>query len=424
MKSPNLKLSKTAENLIGSEIRKIAGAVNERIEKGEKIYNLTIGDFSPKVFPIPAEMKEEIIKAYNENLTNYPTGEGMLNLRKSVSEFIKDRGGFDYKPEEILIGSGARPLTYTIFKTIVDPGDVVIYPAPSWNNICYVQLSDAKGIAIETSSENNFVPTAADLKPYIKDAVLLALNSPLNPSGTLIKKEALKEIIDLVVEENKRRGENQKPLYIFYDMIYWILTFDGVKHYNPVDLNPEIRDYIIFVDGISKCFAATGVRLGWAFGPKAIICKMNTILAHIGAWSPKPEQVAVGRYLARKNDVDRFFTEFKNEIVTRLKIFYDEFKNLKSKGFNVDAISPQGAIYLTVKIDLSGLKTSDGNVLKTTEDITKYILEDAKMALVPFYAFGSPKESKWFRLSVGTCSMDDAKQAAISLRESLMRLNK
>ena len=424
MKSPNLKLSKTAENLIGSEIRKIAGAVNERIEKGEKIYNLTIGDFSPKVFPIPAEMKEEIIKAYNENLTNYPTGEGMLNLRKSVSEFIKDRGGFDYKPEEILIGSGARPLTYTIFKTIVDPGDVVIYPAPSWNNICYVQLSDAKGIAIETSSENNFVPTAADLKPYIKDAVLLAMNSPLNPSGTLIKKEALKEIIDLVVEENKRRGENQKPLYIFYDMIYWILTFDGVKHYNPVDLNPEIRDYIIFVDGISKCFAATGVRLGWAFGPKAIICKMNTILAHIGAWSPKPEQVAVGRYLARKNDVDRFFTEFKNEIVTRLKIFYDEFKNLKSKGFNVDAISPQGAIYLTVKIDLSGLKTSDGNVLKTTEDITKYILEDAKMALVPFYAFGSPKESKWFRLSVGTCSMDDAKQAAISLRESLMRLNK
>jgi len=417
-------LSKTAENLIGSEIRKIAGAVNDRIEKGEKIYNLTIGDFSPKVFPIPPEMKEEIIKAYNENLTNYPTGEGMLNLRKSVSEFIKDRGGFDYKPEEILIGSGARPLTYTIFKTIVDPGDVVIYPAPSWNNICYVQLSDAKGIAIETSAENNFVPTAADLKPHIKDAVLLALNSPLNPSGTLIKKEALKEIIDLVVEENKRRGENQKPLYIFYDMIYWILTFDGAKHYNPVDLNPEIRDYIIFVDGISKCFAATGVRLGWAFGPKAIICKMNTILAHIGAWAPKPEQVGVGRYLARKNDVDRFFTEFKNEIITRLKIFYDEFKNLKSKGFNVDAISPQGAIYLTVKIDLTGLKTADGNILKTTEDITKYILEDAKMALVPFYAFGSPIESKWFRLSVGTCSVEDAKQAAISLRESLMRLHR
>jgi len=94
-------------------------------------------------------MKEEIIKAYNENLTNYPTGEGMLNLRKSVSEFIKDRGGFDYKPEENFNRKRCRPLTYTIFKTIVDPGDVVIYPAPSWNNICYVQLSDAKGIAIE-----------------------------------------------------------------------------------------------------------------------------------------------------------------------------------------------------------------------------------------------------------------------------------
>ena len=424
MKSPNFKLSKTAENLIGSEIRKIAGAVNDRIEKGEKIYNLTIGDFSPKVFPIPVEMKEEIIKAYNDNQTNYPTAEGMLNLRKSVSEFLKVRGGFDYKPEEILIGSGARPLTYTIFETIVDPGDVVLYPAPSWNNNCYVQLSGAKGIAIETLHENNFVPTASELKPYIKEAVLIALNSPLNPSGTLIKKEALKEIIDLVVEENKRRDENQKPLYIFYDMIYWILTFDGVKHYNPVELNPEIRDYIIFVDGISKCFAATGVRIGWAFGPKAIMCKMNTILAHIGAWAPKPEQVAVGKYLARKNDVDKFFNEFKTAILTRLNIFYEEFMNLKSKGFDVYAISPQGAIYLTVKLNLSGLKTSDGNILETTDEITKYILEDAKIALVPFYAFGASKESKWFRLSVGTCSAEEAKQAALSLRESLMKLNR
>lgn len=422
MKSPNYKLSVVAENLIGSEIRKIAGAINERKEKGEKIYNLTIGDFDPKVFPIPAEMKEEIIKAYNENLTNYPAGEGMLNLRNSVSEYLKERGGFDYKPEEILVGSGARPLTYAIFETVVDPGDVVIYPAPSWNNNCYVQLAGAKGVAIETLAENNFVPTAAELKPHIKDAVLIALNSPLNPSGTLIKKEALKEIIDLVVEENKRRGENQKPLFIFYDMIYWILTFDGNKHYNPVELNPEIRDYIIFVDGISKCFAATGVRLGWAFGPKALICKMNTILAHIGAWAPKPEQVAVGRYLARKNDVDKYFNDFKNAIITRLNIFYDEFRYLKSKGFNVEAIPPQGAIYLAVKIDLSGMKTPEGKVLETIDDITSFILEDAKIGLVPFYAFGASRKSKWFRLSVGTCSVDEAKDAVKALRESLMKL--
>jgi aspartate aminotransferase len=417
-------LSKTAENLIGSGIRKISEVIDARIEKGEKIYNFTIGDYNPKVFPIPEGLKKEIANAYNDNQTNYPPSEGVAILRNAISEFIKERGGFDYKPNEIVVGSGARPLTYTLFTTIVDPGETILYPAPSWNNNCYCQLVGANAVAVETSAENDYIPTKKDLLPYIKDAVLLALNSPLNPSGTAFKKEALKEIIDLVVEENKRRGENKKPLYIFFDQIYWILTFDGVKHINPIDLNPAIRDHIIFVDGISKCFAATGVRLGWAFGPKPIMDKIKNILAHIGAWCPKPEQVALGKFLQKKDEVDKYFNDFKNAIVTRLKIFYDEFTYLKKEGFNVDAISPQGAIYLTVKLDLSGLKTPDGTVLDTTDDIMKFILEDAKIALIPFYAFGAPKDSKWFRLSVGTCSVQEAKDAVLSLRKSLLKLKK
>jgi aspartate aminotransferase len=417
-------LSNTAENLIGSGIRKISDAINARIEQGEKIYNFTIGDYNPKVFPIPEGLKEEIALAYKDNQTNYPPSEGVAVLRNAVSEFIKEKGGFDYKPNEIVIGSGARPLTYTIFKTLVDPGETILYPAPSWNNNCYVQLAGAKGVAVETSAENNYVPTRKDLLPHIKDAVLLAMNSPLNPSGTAFKKESLKEIIDLVVEENQRRGENKKPLYIFFDQIYWILTFGDVKHFNPVDLNPAIRDYIIFVDGISKCFAATGVRLGWAYGPKPIMDKIKNILAHIGAWCPKPEQVALGKYLQRKDEVNKYLDDFKNGIETRLKIFYDEFEFLKKEGFNVDAISPQGAIYLTIKVDLKGMKTADGKVLKTVDDTLQYILDDAKMALVPFYAFGASVNSPWFRLSVGTCSVQDAKDAALALRNSLRKLKK
>jgi aspartate aminotransferase len=417
-------LSKTAENLIGSGIRKISDAINARIEKGEKIYNFTIGDYNPKVFPIPEGLKKEIADAYNDNQTNYPPSEGVASLRNAISEFIKERGGFDYKPNEIVIGSGARPLTYTLFTTLVDPGETILYPVPSWNNNCYVQLAGANGIPVETSAENDYVPTKKDLMPYIKDAVLLAMNSPLNPSGTAFKKEALKEIIDLVVEENKRRGENKKPLYIFFDQIYWILTFGDVKHFNPVDLNPAIRDYIIFVDGISKCFAATGVRLGWAYGPKPIMDKIKNILAHIGAWCPKPEQVALGKFLQKKDEVDKYFTDFKNGIETRLKIFYDEFTFLKKEGYDVDAISPQGAIYLTIKIDLKGMKTADGKVLQTVDDTLQYILDDAKMALVPFYAFGASVDSPWFRLSVGTCSVQDAKDAAAALRSSLNKLKK
>ena len=241
-----------------------------------------------------------------------------------------------------------------MLRALVNPGEKIIYPAPSWNNNCYVQLMDTIPVVVETKVENNFVPTAEELKPHLKDAALLALNSPLNPSGTVYTKEELKKIVDLVVDENKQRAkENRKPLYVFYDMIYWILVYGKTKHYNPVELNPEIRDYIVFVDGISKCFAATGVRIGWAFGHKDIMHKMSEILAHVGAWAPKPEQVATGRFLNNTVEVDKYFDNFKKELFTRLNTFYEGIIDIKKLGFDVDAIYPQGALYLTVKLNES-----------------------------------------------------------------------
>ena len=419
----DLILSKTAQELIPSGIRKISDKVNERIEKGEKIFNLTIGDFSPKVFPIPSVLKEEIKKAYDEAQTNYPPSNGVAGLREAVSKYIKERGGFNYGKDEIVIGSGARPLTYTLMKALVNPGEKIIYPAPSWNNNCYVQLIDAVPVTVLTKFENNFVPTADEIKPYISDAALIALNSPQNPSGTVFTKDELKKVLDLIVDENKKRAkENRKPLYVFYDMIYWILVYGDTKHYNPVELNPEIRDYIIFIDGISKCFAATGVRLGWAFGPKPIIKKISAILAHIGAWSPKPEQVATGRFLMNTSAVDEFFDDFKNELFTRLNTFYEGIMKIKDSGYDVDAIYPQGALYLTVKLNLIGKKNADGKVLNSIDDVLGYILEEGKIALVPFYAFGADKDSPWFRLSVGTCSKEEAKEAVKILKETIEKL--
>src|SRR5882762_5109611 len=108
----DLKISRIAETIIGSEIIKIAAEVNEKIKKGEKVYNLTIGDFNPKVFPIPAELKQHIIKAYEDDQTNYPAADGMLELREAVSHLLKERGDLDYKTDEIVIAGGARPIIY------------------------------------------------------------------------------------------------------------------------------------------------------------------------------------------------------------------------------------------------------------------------------------------------------------------------
>lgn len=417
-----LPVSFMAENLIGSEIIKLAGEIRELIAGGERIYNFTIGDFDPNIFPIPQELKDEIIHAYTNNETNYPAADGIAPLRKSVVSLIKNWQGLDYAENEVLIAGGARPIIYAIYQTILNPGDTVVFPVPSWNNNHYCHLSHAKPVFIETTPENNFMPTAGEIKDHLKGASLLALCSPLNPTGTVFSKEQLENICDLVIEENQSRPDGAKPLYIMYDQIYWALTYGDTKHFDPVNLRPELKPYVIFVDGISKSFAATGVRVGWAFGPKKVIDKMKSILGHVGAWAPKAEQVATAAYLRNDAAVTNFLGRFKTEISDRLHGFYAGIQQLKSEGYSVDAITPMAAIYLTVKFDLKGKKLKDGSVLDTTAKVTSYLLKEAHIALVPFSAFGASSDSPWYRLSVGTASNEDVSASIESLRKALSGL--
>lgn len=418
-----LILSEMAENLVGSEIIKLANEVNEKIKNGEHIFNLTIGDFDPSIFPIPVVLKDEIISAYEAGQTNYPTPNGMVELRRAVSDFLFTRGGIEYSENQILIAGGGRPLIYAIYQAILDPGDSVVFPVPSWNNNHYSHLSGALQIPIETSANNDFMLQASDLKPHLEKANLIAVCSPLNPTGTTFSKEGLKDICQLILEENKRREGVRKPVYLLYDQIYWQLTFGETVHHNPVELLPEMKEYTIFIDGMSKAFAATGVRVGWGFGPQKIIDKMKTILSHIGAWAPKAEQVAAANFLKKDEAVDIYLKEFKMRVENRLNGFFKGFKTLKSLGYNVDAINPQAAMYLTVKIDLNGKRTEAGAELMNTSDVTQYLLNEAKIALVPFYAFGAEQNSPWYRLSIGTASMNDIDRFFENLQSALSKLS-
>jgi len=416
-----MNVSVLANSLIGSEIIKIGNEVNEMKSKGAKIANLTIGDFDPSIFPIPTALKAEIVNAYNHNQTNYPPADGILALRETIVSVVKDRYELDFNTNEILVSGGSRPLIYATYLALVDPGDKVIYPAPSWNNNHYCHLSSAEGVAVETTVESNFMPTAALLKPHLKGATLLALCSPLNPTGTMFTEEQLVEICDLVIEENKSRAEGEKPLYIMYDQIYSLLTF-GKAHINPVSLRPELKDYVIYIDGISKCLAGTGVRVGWAFGPQQIISKMKLLLTHIGAWAPKAEQVAVAKYFADKTQVDEFLTSFKEQVQLSLDALYNGFQELKNEGFAVDAIVPMGAIYLTIQIDYIGKTTSGGSLLKNSDDVVFYLIKEAEAAFVPFSAFGTDDTKPWFRASVGGCSLADIKEMIPRIKTALGKL--
>ncbi len=420
---PSNKLSQLSETLIGSEIVKLGNEIKEKIKQGNKIYNFTIGDFDSSIFPIPSELQKEIIEAFNLRYTTYPPADGIFELREAVAKFLSEREGLNYTTNEILIAAGGRPLIYAAYRAIVDKGEKVIYPVPSWNNNHYVHFTEGQHIMIEAKKENNFMPTAAEIAPHIKGASLIALCSPLNPTGTTFTKEELEAICDLVIAENQSRREDEKKLYLLYDQIYWTLTFGETNHYDPVSLRPPMKEYTIFIDGISKAFAATGVRVGWSMGPAHLIAKMKAINSHVGAWSPMAEQHATANYLKQSKAIDNYFTIFKSEISERLNRIYDGFIQLKREGYAVDAVAPQAAIYLTIQLNLAGKQTASGKKLERQTDVTDYLLDEAKLAVVPFSSFGASADSSWYRLSVGTCKKEEITEMLKKLKDALRHLS-
>jgi aspartate aminotransferase len=417
-----VKLSALAESMQGSEIVKLGNMIRERIRLGDTIYNFTIGDFDPQVFPIPQGLEDAIMEAYKNRFTSYPLADGELDLRQSIAGFYNRMLGLNYAVSEIQVASGGRPLIYTIFKTLVDAGDKVIYAAPSWNNNHYTNLTNAAHCLIEATVENNFMPTADQLAPHIPGAALLCLCTPQNPTGTTLPKAELEKICELVLAENAKRGPGEKKLYVLFDQMYWALTYGDTQHYNPVSLVPAMKAYTVFVDGISKCFAATGVRVGWSFGPAEVIAKMKAILSHLGAWAPMAEQKATARFLQQDADIEAYLTTFKAELHYRLEYIYKGLMQLKAKGFAVDAVAPQAALYLTIRFALAGKKTADEKILEDQAAVTQYLLEEAGLAIVPFYAFGADKSSSWYRLSVGTCRKEDLAPMFERLEVALARL--
>lgn len=404
MTEETIYLSQLAATLEGSQILQYANAVKAMRAKGANINNYTVGDFDPMVFPIPIALKNEVMKAYAEDYTNYPVAEGNPDLRQAIAGFEKRFGGIEYGPEEIVVGSGGRPLIYAAFRVICDKGDGVIFGTPSWNNHYFVQTAEARGIEIRTEAKDGFLLTADKIEPHLRNASLLCLCSPQNPTGTVYPKKVLQAITDAVVEENNRRRHGKK-LYVLFDAMYGCLAA-GFSSYNPLRLNEEIRPYLITVNAVSKIFAATGMRVGWCLGPEAILHKIRNLLTHVGAWAPMAEQKAVARFLVQGNGVSEFLWEFREGLQERLDAMYSGIMRLKRRGYPVHAIRPQGGIYLSVKINLAATYQQK-KIIRNAHDAAHYLLEHAGFAVLPFAVFGSSPDLHWFRISVGTCRRVD-----------------
>ncbi len=404
-----------AFHLVGSEILRIAGEVRVLRESGAPICDLTVGDFSPQQFRIPKALEEAVCRAYVAGETNYPPSDGIPALRRAVAAFYEQKLGLSYPVEGIGIASGARPVLWSSYQAVVEPGDKVVYPIPSWNNNHYCHLTGSLGIAVETTPEAGFLPTAADLEPHLGDARLLVLNSPLNPAGTGFSRDALGEIAELVVAVNRRRQASERPLFLLFDQIYWLLAAASAPHFTPVGLVPEAGRYTIFVDGISKAFAATGLRVGWAVGPPYLMSRMRDLIGHVGAWAPRPEQVATAEVFADPDVVEGLVEPIRSGALARLEALYAGLAALGRAGYPVTALPPAGAIYLSAKFDLLDRFGSDAL-------IRRFLLEKAGLAVVPFRAFGYPHDSGWFRLSIGAVSLAAIEAALPRLQAAFAEL--
>jgi aspartate aminotransferase len=415
----HLRLSSLTGSLLGSEILKIAADVRALDAQGVEICNLTVGDFAPSEFRIPGEVEQGIIDRLRKGETNYPPADGILALREAVRTLYQRELGLDPPLASVIVTSGSRPGIYATYRTLVDPGDRVVYPTPSWNNPYYVQLVGAVGVPVSVGPESRFLPTRELLQDAVRDARLLVLCSPQNPAGTMFTEESLGAICDLVLEENARRAATERPLYVMYDQVYWTLTLEGMRHVHPVQVRPAMAPFTIYIDGASKSLAATGIRVGWVVAPEDLAGAMSALIGHMGAWAPKAEQGAVAEFLENGGAWSAFRDDMVTRVRERLDVLYAGLARMRDDGLPVDVIAPEGTIYLSAQFALQGRTTPEGTRLDGDEAVRAYLLRAAGLAVVPLRAFGSEEDTGWFRLSVGAVSVGEIERVMPRVREAI-----
>ena len=418
-RTPARRVSAMADGMQGSVILKIAGEVRALAAQGRRICNLTVGDFDPRQFPIPTALRDGVEQALRSGETNYPPGNGMPTLREAIRNYSREWLGLEYPLDGIAVMSGARPAVYAAYRTLVDPGDRVLYSVPSWNYSYYCQLVGARGVPVNCDASTAFLPTRAMLEPLVRGARMLVVNSPLNPTGTAFDAQTLADICDLIIEENARRGPSERPLYLIYDQVYWMLTFGGIQHVTPVALRPAIAPYTVSIDAISKTFASTGLRVGWILGPTDIVRSMSDFISHVGAWAPRAEQVATAALLGSRQALVEYNKSITRGLQERLEALYDGIVAMRERGLPVDAVPAAGAIYLSARFALAGCRLPNGETLNTNEDIRAYLLREAGFAAVPFQAFGVDGDTGWFRLSAGAVSPADIADVLPKLEKAI-----
>ena len=332
-------------------------------------------------FDTPENIKEAAYAAIREGKTKYTPAAGIIPLRKAVADSMKRDLNLDYDFTQIVIASGAKHNLYAALRTLVNPGDEVILPAPYW--VSYDEMIAMVGgvsVIITAGEDQNFKITAEQLEAAVTDKTkAVIINNPSNPTGMLYNEDELKAIASVCVKHD---------LYIIADEIYFKLLYDGRTFTSIASLGEDVKERTIIINGVSKSYAMTGWRIGYAAAPAHIAKIMANYLSHsTGAPSTISQWAAVEAFNGPQDTIEamrKVFEERRNYIVDRMN---------RIEG--VSCIMPEGAFYVMMNIEKLKGKTIGGTVINTSDDFAMAFLEKELVAVVPCSGFGAPDFVRW-----------------------------
>ena len=351
-------------------------------------------------FDTPDNIKEAAIKAIKEGDTKYTAVDGTPALKKAIVEKFKRENNLDYSIDQITVGAGGKHVIYNAMMATLNKGDEVIIPAPYW--VSYpdvVLLAGAKPVIIECSEDQGFKLNPKDLKNNITNKTKwLILNSPSNPTGASYSENEIKKLAE-VLKKNSH-------VHILSDDIYEHISYEGFKFFTIAQI-PELKERVLTMNGVSKSYAMTGWRIGYAAGSKEIIKAIAKIQSQS---TSNPSSVSQAAAVEALNGTQNFIIERSKAFQERRDFVVSELNKIDG----INCLKPEGAFYVFPSCkDLLGKKDNKGNVLKTDNDFVQSMLENVGVAVVQGSAFGL---DGFFRISYAT-SMENLKKALIKISD-------
>ena len=363
-------ISKLVANISPSATEATSFLVNQLKRQGIDVISFAQGEPD---FDTPDNIKKAAIIAIKEGFTKYTDVPGIPELRKAVADKFKRENGIDYEPDQIIISNGGKQALYEVFRTICEDGDQVLIPTPCYVSYAeQIKLTGAEPVFFKTKEENNFRPTFEEVSEnFTPNVKAFIINSPNNPTGSIIKKEQLKKIADFFIE----RG-----VFMITDEVYEHLIYDGRNHISVASLGKKEKEMSITVNSVSKTYAMTGWRVGYAAGPREIIKAMNNLQGHAtGNINSIAQKATIEALIGTQEPVRNMIKEYgkrREYMVKRL----NEIEGIRCQ-------YPDGAFYTFPNVTALYDKEYDGNIIRNDMDVAKFFLKKAHVAVVPGVAF-------------------------------------